>query len=108
MQNSFSSERFRTWTRFETETQKNSEMAYSVPNRKRGLLLEAVYNLRNDFPESYFSIGLKMKFVDFFGQMVILPDSGLQFSCLARIAGPDCAWFCWQMFCSVGGSEIHN
>ena len=29
MQNSFSHERFRTQTRFETEAQKNSEMAYS-------------------------------------------------------------------------------
>ena len=28
MQNSFSYERFRTWTRFETEAQENSEMAY--------------------------------------------------------------------------------
>ena len=30
MQNSFSHERFRTWTRFETEAQRNSEMAYCV------------------------------------------------------------------------------
>ena len=30
MQNLFSYERFRTWTRFETEAQENSEMAYSV------------------------------------------------------------------------------
>ena len=29
MQNSFSYERFRTYTRFETEAQENSEMAYS-------------------------------------------------------------------------------
>ena len=28
MQNSFSYERFRTYTRFETEAQENSEMAY--------------------------------------------------------------------------------
>ena len=30
MQNSFSYERFRTQTRFKTEAQENSEMAYSV------------------------------------------------------------------------------
>ena len=30
MQNSFSYERFRTYTRFETETQENSEMAYCI------------------------------------------------------------------------------
>ena len=28
--NSFSYERFRTWTRFETEAKENSEMAYST------------------------------------------------------------------------------
>ena len=30
MQNSFSYERFRIWTRFETEAQENSEMAYCL------------------------------------------------------------------------------
>ena len=30
MQNSFSYERFRTWTRFETEAQENWEMAYCL------------------------------------------------------------------------------
>ena len=42
MQNSFSYERFRTLTRFETEAQENSEMAYSFQRRdleeERGLL----------------------------------------------------------------------
>ena len=32
MQNSFSYERFHTWTRFETEAQENSEIAYLTAN----------------------------------------------------------------------------
>ena len=42
----------------------------SVPNGKRGLHLEAVYNFQTDFPENYRSISLLTEISGRFGCMV--------------------------------------